>query len=98
MSLKELLDRITHALQNITADMLHRVGDEFDYRVDVCRVTQRAHIEGLWLTQETAVAQWLRCCATNRNVAGSIPDGFIGIFHWHTHCRHGGILLSINYM
>ena len=29
----------------------------------------------------TAVAQWLRCCATNRKVAGSIPDGFIGIFH-----------------
>ena len=23
----------------------------------------------------TAVAQWLRCCATNRKVAGSIPDG-----------------------
>jgi len=22
----------------------------------------------------TAVAQWLRCCATNRDVAGSIPD------------------------
>ena len=22
----------------------------------------------------TAVAQWLRCCATNRKVAGSIPD------------------------
>ena len=31
----------------------------------------------------TAVAQWLRCCATNRKVAGSIPDGVIGIFHWH---------------
>ena len=30
-----------------------------------------------------AVAQWLRCCATNRKVAGSIPDGVIGIFHWH---------------
>jgi hypothetical protein len=28
----------------------------------------------------TAVAQWLRCCATNRKVAGSIPDGVIGIF------------------
>ena len=27
------------------------------------------------------VAQWLRCCATNRKVAGSIPDGVIGIFH-----------------
>jgi len=28
-------------------DMLHRVWDEFDYRVDVCHVTQGAHIEGL---------------------------------------------------
>jgi hypothetical protein len=24
---------------------------------------------------------WLRHCATNRNVAGSIPDGVTGIFH-----------------
>ena len=31
----------------------------------------------------TAVAQWLRCCTTNRKVAGSIPAGVIGIFHWH---------------
>ena len=31
----------------------------------------------------TAVAQWLRCCATNRKVAGSIPAGDIGIFHRH---------------
>jgi len=29
----------------------------------------------------TAVAQWLRRCATNRKVTGSIPDGVIGIFH-----------------
>jgi len=47
MSLKELRDRITHALQTITADRLHRVWDEFDYRLDVCPVTQGAHIEGL---------------------------------------------------
>ena len=52
MSLNELCDRITHALQTITADMLHRVWDEFDYRVDVCPVTQGAHSEGLWLTHE----------------------------------------------
>ena len=26
---------------------------------------------------------WLRQCATSRKVAGSIPDGFIGILHWH---------------
>jgi hypothetical protein len=47
MSLKKRRDRITHAQQTITADMLHRVWDEFDYRVVVCRVTQGAHIEGL---------------------------------------------------
>jgi len=29
----------------------------------------------------TVVAQWLRCCVTNRKVAGSIPAGVIGIFH-----------------
>jgi len=28
-----------------------------------------------------AVAQWLRCCATNRKVAGSISAGATGIFH-----------------
>ena len=27
----------------------------------------------------TAVAQWLTCCATNRKVAGSNPNGVIGI-------------------
>jgi len=29
---------------------------------------------------ETAVAQWLRCCATNRKVAGSIPADVSGFF------------------
>jgi hypothetical protein len=29
----------------------------------------------------TAVAQWLRYCATNRKVAGSIPDRVIGFLH-----------------
>ena len=28
----------------------------------------------------TAVAQWLRCCATNRKVVGSIPAGVSGFF------------------
>ena len=26
---------------------------------------------------------WLRHCVTRRKVAGSIPDGVIGIFYWH---------------
>jgi hypothetical protein len=34
-------------------------------------------------TPPPAVAQWLRYCATNQKVAGSISDGVIGIFHWH---------------
>ena len=29
------------------------------------------------------VLLWLRCCATNRNVAGSIPACVIGIFYRH---------------
>jgi len=29
----------------------------------------------------TAVERWLKCCATNRKVAGSIPADVIGIFH-----------------
>jgi hypothetical protein len=39
----------------------------------------------VWLG--TVVAQWLRCCATNRKVVGSIPDGVIGIFHSHKSFR-----------
>ena len=35
------------------------------------------------LEDSIAVAKWLRPCATNRKVAGSIPDGVIGIFHRH---------------
>ena len=34
-------------------------------------------------SEGTAVAQWLRCCATNRKVTGSIPGGVMEIFHWH---------------
>ena len=40
-------------------------------------------LKKVYSTWGTAVAQWLRCCATNQKVTGSIPDGVIGIFHWH---------------
>jgi hypothetical protein len=43
------------------------------------RAAQCKHL--LHSVKEVAVAQWLRYCATNRKVAGSIPDGVIGIFH-----------------
>jgi hypothetical protein len=34
-----------------------------------------------WLSGGHAVAQWLRHCATNRKITGSIPDGVTEIFH-----------------
>ena len=41
----------------------------------------------------TAVAHWLRCCATNRKFAGSIPAGVSGIFidtkSFRSHCGPG---------
>jgi len=41
----------------------------------------------------TALAQWLRCCATNRKVAGSIPAGVSGFFNdiksFRSHCGPG---------
>jgi len=33
-----------------------------------------------WTWRGTAVAQWLRCCATNRKVTCSIPAGVSGFF------------------
>jgi len=44
-----------------------------------CR-TVDVEYQSVSLCQGTAVAQWLRRCATNRKVTGSIPDGVIGIF------------------
>jgi hypothetical protein len=42
----------------------------------------------------TVVAQWLRCCATNRKIACSILDGVIGILHWHLSDRSMGLWLT----
>jgi hypothetical protein len=60
----------------------------FGTAVIACRLytyTHVAHLNLLCLFTggPLMVAQWLRYCATNRKVAGSISDGVIGIFHWH---------------
>ena len=31
----------------------------------------------------TLVAQWLRCCTTNRKFTSLVPTSVTGIFHWH---------------
>jgi len=36
-----------------------------------------------------------RVCTTNRKVAASIPEGNIGIFHWHNPSGHTVPLCSI---
>jgi len=47
------------------------------------RIFFKSQFTGCRLTWGTAIGQWLRCCATSRKVAGSIPGGVIGIFLWH---------------
>jgi len=46
-SIPELRVRIRPAIETITADMLQTVWNELDYGVDVCRITNGAHIEHL---------------------------------------------------
>ena len=36
--------------------------------------------DSTYIYMGTAVAQWLRCCATNQKIAGSIPAGVSGFF------------------
>jgi len=52
----------------------------------------KLHNSSFHIVPETAVAQWLRCCATNRKVAGSIPDvsGFFNdMKSFRSHCGPG---------
>ena len=50
---------------------MHLVGFIIRIKKKLCHTT---------LSKGTAVAQWLRCCATNQKVAGSIPAGVSGFF------------------
>ncbi len=46
-NVRELQDRIRAAVQTVDGNMLKRVWQELDYRIDICRVTKGAHIEHL---------------------------------------------------
>ena len=39
------ISRMNTAIENVTQDMLERVWREWEYRLDICRVTRGAHIE-----------------------------------------------------
>ena len=47
VSIPDLKNRITVAVETITPDLLSRVWQELDYRLDVCCVTKGAYIEHL---------------------------------------------------
>jgi hypothetical protein len=47
LDIGELKLRINAAIDKIYRNMLERVWDELDYRLDICRVTNGAHIEHL---------------------------------------------------
>ena len=60
----------------------------FIWKQSFCRTKQHCITHTMFVIEYihpmgTAVAQWLRCCATKRKVVGSIPDGVNEIFHWH---------------
>ena len=46
-NLQDLRDLITAAVSLVDRDMLTRVWNEVDYRIDVCRITKDGHIEHL---------------------------------------------------
>jgi len=48
VSLPDLKNRITATVETIRPDLLIRVWQELDYRLDVCRVTKCAYIERLY--------------------------------------------------
>ena len=52
-------------------------------RVDECHSDHQAPYHAEQNPRTCSVHQCLRCCATIRKVAGSIPAGVIGIFHRH---------------
>ena len=55
-----------------------------EQRGGICNMdTTNTMLALLSIITSNRVAQWLRCCATNRKVAGSIPNGVFGIFRWH---------------
>ena len=68
---------------SLTSDVLRATNCDVRTK-DICTVTtERVNVFLISNCQRYAVAQWLRRCASNRKVAGSIPDGVIGILHWH---------------
>jgi hypothetical protein len=68
--LPELRQRTATAIETIDVDMLSRVWQELDYRLDICRVTRGSHIESLWRKWnfESIPCHW---CLTRSSIVNS---------------------------
>jgi len=72
------LNPICHLLALLGAHHIHYVS-----RIRVNGYPYSNMPPGITDKRGTGWRGWLRHWATSRRVAGSIPDGVIGIFHWH---------------
>ena len=90
----------TLVLDNTGSKFHQRVNEQFitkDILHACLHTTSNQYIKELKNSLGTAVAQWLRCCATNRRAAGSIPAGVIDIKSIRSHYGPGVDLVSDRY-
>jgi len=76
-------DRIDHKFLAFVEMLCRHIGLPLDGHTGQLNpiYTSNPYIDVIHIIRATSVAQWLRCCATNRQVAGSIPDGISGVSH-----------------
>jgi hypothetical protein len=60
--MKEMRDRIVRAAGCVTNEMFACTCPETEYRIDVCRATNGAHIEIYWAHKEICEVQGLKIC------------------------------------
>jgi hypothetical protein len=75
VTLDDLKQRITTATAGVDEYMLTRVWQEFDYRVDIRRVTKGAHIEQLQVAVTNFQSFSTKQCIMSVNILNSL--GFI---------------------
>jgi hypothetical protein len=47
-NIQDLRNRITAAVALVDRDMLTRVWNEMEYRIDICRITKGGQIQHVW--------------------------------------------------
>jgi hypothetical protein len=76
---KEARQQVLHSTCS-TQLHLHQIAQQSLWLVTGENNFAKTHLSWLLVLLGTAVAQWLRYCATNRKVAGSIPDVVMEFF------------------